>query len=454
LLLMVGSGFHTKGVDRALRAQASLPPGLRAATRMAVVGRGDTGRYLRLALQLGTAGNVVFTGGRDDVPELLRAADLLVHPSRQENTGTAILEALAAGLPVVATANCGYAHHVRDARAGVVLDTPFEQETLNQALWDLLSSPDRSLLAGNARRYGHDESLYRMPQVAVDLIESWHYEAAPLPFYGYVHRELADLSRRLHGLEDWLGLDGEVFRRARDRKTLRFEHRGRRYFLKAHFGAGWQEILKNLAQLKLPVLDAGNEWLAIHFLEMLGIPALTAVAYGRGPGLAGRRSFIVTRELEGMISLEDYAARPRTGARSEFHRRQRFIRTIAAMAAALHANGINHRDFYLCHFLFDPGAEHEVLHLIDLHRTQIRRRTPRRWRVKDIGGLYYSALSAALTRHERLRFVKAYGGGDSLRAALADGAFWSRVDRRARALKRAEDRRGSPDPSGATRHVI
>lgn len=454
VLLMVGSGFHTKGVDRTLRALASLPPDLRVRTRLVVVGRGKTDRYRRLADELDLRENTDFAGGRDDVPELLRAADFLVHPARQENTGTVILEALAAGLPVLATANCGYARHVHEAQAGTVLESPFDQQAFERALRSLLLSSDRSLLARNAWRYGQDESLYRMPETAVDLIES-QWEVGPaLDFHGCVHPELAGSSSRVSRLDHWLGLDGEVFRRAPDRMTLRFEGGDRQYFLKAHFGAGWKEIFKNLVQLKLPVLDAGNEWLAIHLVENLGVPTLTAVAYGRGPGLPQRRSFIVTRALSGMLSLEQYAAQNRSRDPAELRRRRHFIRKAAATARILHDNGINHRDFYLCHFLFDPAAGEDAgLYLIDLHRAQVRHRTPTRWRVKDIGGLYYSAFPAGLTRLDRLRFIKAYTGADTVGDALADHTFWRRVAHRASALQRAERRRGRADPAGIVRSL-
>ena len=61
----------------------------------------------------------------------------------------------------------------------------------------------------------------------------------------------------------WDGLDpfeqaarqrGDVFRAREGRRTLRFEAGGRHYFLKYHAGIGWQEIVKNLSQAKLPIL--------------------------------------------------------------------------------------------------------------------------------------------------------------------------------------------------------
>lgn len=459
LLMMVGSGFHTKGVDRTLRALAALPDPMRRKTRLVVVGRGEIDYYQRLANSIGIGPHVVFTRGRDDVPELLRAADVLVHPARQETAGTVLLEALAAGLPVLTTANCGYAHHVDNAEAGLVLHTPFRQQALNEALRDFLapaSGERRKTMAVNAKRYGQDSDLYRMPEAAVDLFETWRDDAPHLEFTGYVHPDLAGLSQRLPRLEDWVGLEGgEVFRRTADRKTVRFEHDGRGYFLKAHFGVGWREILKNLVHLKLPVLGAGNEWLAIHFLESLGVPTMTAVAYGEEAGWAKRQSFIVTRELEGMTSLEDVAERRHRRGRDENRKRRRLIQKVALIARMLHGNGINHRDFYLCHFLLDPadGDDDFELHLIDLHRAQIRNRTPRRWRIKDISGLYYSALGASLTRQERLRFVQAYDETGSLRRALGDRSFWSWVERRAHELKRLELSRGYADTSGVAKPV-
>jgi heptose I phosphotransferase len=156
-----------------------------------------------------------------------------------------------------------------------------------------------------------------------------------------------------------------------------------------------------------------------------------------------------------MTSLEDVAERRHRRGRDEGRKRRRLIQRVALTARMLHGNGINHRDFYLCHFLFDPadGDDDLELHLIDLHRAQVRNRTPRRWRIKDISGLYYSALRASLTRHERLRFVQAYDETGSLRRALGDRSFWSRVERRAHELKRLELSRGYADTSGAAKPV-
>ena len=67
------------------------------------------------------------------------------------------------------------------------------------------------------------------------------------------------------------------------------------------------------------------------------------------------------------------------------------------------------------------------LYLIDLHRLQIRRKTPERWAVKDISGLYYSSKDIGLTKRDLLRFIKLYRG-KPLREILAnESKFWQKV---------------------------
>lgn len=171
LLLFVGSGFVTKGLDRALRGLAALPDSLRTRTRMVVAGADRARRFRRLARRLGIGRQVRFVGGRDDVPALLRAADGLVLPAYDENTGTVILESAAAGLPALVTANCGYASYVAEHHTGIVTPEPFDQSRFNADLERLLTSTQRRAWAARGRALGRDKRLHAMPSVAVDLLE-------------------------------------------------------------------------------------------------------------------------------------------------------------------------------------------------------------------------------------------------------------------------------------------
>ncbi|MBU0681673.1 MAG: glycosyltransferase family 4 protein [Proteobacteria bacterium] len=172
LLLMIGSNFHTKGVERSIRALAALPDHVRRRSFLHVIGRGKEGLYQKLAGKLGVAAQVHFEGGRDDVPRFLAAADFLLQPSLTENTGNAIVEALVAGVPVLATETCGYSEHVLQANSGLVVGcTPFRQEEMNTALVEMITSPQRQQWQENALRYSQQHDLGNRPQVVADILE-------------------------------------------------------------------------------------------------------------------------------------------------------------------------------------------------------------------------------------------------------------------------------------------
>ncbi|MCJ8170320.1 lipopolysaccharide core heptose(I) kinase RfaP [Atopomonas sediminilitoris] len=207
-------------------------------------------------------------------------------------------------------------------------------------------------------------------------------------------------------------LEGQVYRELEGRRTLRTEVAGKGYFVKIHRGIGWAEIVKNLLTAKLPVLGARNEQVALRRLAELGVPSMTSVAYGeRGVNPARQHSFIITHELAPTIDLEqlslNWASVP-PAPRLKWA----LIARVAEMAGRMHRGGINHRDFYICHFLLNTAEaitpETIQLSLIDLHRAQTRRATPIRWRNKDLAALYFSVLDIGLTRRDRLRFLRDY----------------------------------------------
>ena len=209
-------------------------------------------------------------------------------------------------------------------------------------------------------------------------------------------------------------LQGEVFRELEARRTLRTVVDGQGYFVKIHRGIGWREIAKNLVSLRWPVLGARNEWRAIRRLAELGVDSMHGIAFGqRGANPATQCSFIVTDELAPTISLEDYCRSWRVSPPSPSLKRA-LIARVAEMARRMHAGGVNHRDFYICHFLLhldrEPTPEDFKLSVIDLHRAQVRPVTPRRWRDKDLASLYFSALDIGLTRRDCWRFLRIYFG--------------------------------------------
>ena len=171
LLVQIGSGFKTKGVDRSLKALAALPADLKKRTRLFVIGQDDPKVFQLQSATLGLGEHVQFMKGRSDIPRFLLGADVLIHPAYNENTGTVLLEALVAGLPVLVSAVCGYAHYIAEADAGRVLDEPFEQAQLNEYLTHMLSDDAaRAAWSQNGLAFAQTADLYSMPQHAADVI--------------------------------------------------------------------------------------------------------------------------------------------------------------------------------------------------------------------------------------------------------------------------------------------
>ena len=260
----------------------------------------------------------------------------------------------------------------------------------------------------------------------------------------YIRPQYRQQFEKERSVDDFFAIEGEISKQLHNRKTLKFERGGKGFFIKCHAGIGWLEIIKNLTNLRLPVLGARTEWLAIQRVAELGVSTLTAVGYGvEGIDPARQRSFLITEDLGPNISLEkltkDWRSRP-----PDVQLKRTLIRKLADMARRLHENGVNHRDFYICHFLLRLpdgvealNPENLQVYLIDLHRVQRRSVTPQRWIVKDIGGLFFSSMDIGLTNRDLLRFMKAYRGKPLRTTLERDRRFWRKVQNRALKLYRS-----------------
>jgi glycosyltransferase involved in cell wall biosynthesis len=135
-----------KGVEYALHAVAKLAdthPGL----RYLVVGDGDALEACQaLARQLGITDRVIFAGYREEVGRYLAAMDLFLFPSLKEAMGIALVEAMALGLPIVAT-DVGGIPEVIDTSCGIMVK-PRSAEALADATAELLAAPDRMSALG------------------------------------------------------------------------------------------------------------------------------------------------------------------------------------------------------------------------------------------------------------------------------------------------------------------
>lgn len=152
MLLVIGRLTEQKGHCYLLQALPNLLatwPTLRCV----FVGEGELRETLSaLAARLGVAQACRFTGSREDIPDILAAADVVVLPSLSEGFPFVTLEALAAGRPVVASRVNGVPELLEEGRTGRLVP-PKDAAALSVALREVLSDPDRSAaMAEEGRR--------------------------------------------------------------------------------------------------------------------------------------------------------------------------------------------------------------------------------------------------------------------------------------------------------------
>lgn len=142
------------------------------------VGDGPRAAELRaLASKLGVEAQVRFLGHREDVPALLADADVFVLPSRSEAFPNGAIEAMASGLPVVASRVGGLLDLIEDDRTGLLV-SPDDPLALADAIESLILSPTRAAMLGTAareevtQRYSFDRMVQAFEDLYVSQLDS------------------------------------------------------------------------------------------------------------------------------------------------------------------------------------------------------------------------------------------------------------------------------------------
>ena len=172
VVLMVGRLAPQKRPELAVRA-LELARRRRPAMRLVIAGDGPLeGAVVRLARDIGIADSIHLLGARDDVPELMAQAGCVLVTSAYEGCSLVILEAMAAGVPVVAVRTGGIAEVVAHGVTGLVCGE--DPESVASALVQLANDPElgRRLGSGARRRARERYSRRRMAQDLVALYES------------------------------------------------------------------------------------------------------------------------------------------------------------------------------------------------------------------------------------------------------------------------------------------
>jgi len=138
--------------------------------RFLVVGDGSEREMLeKMAEKYGIMDKVIFTGMRNDIPEILAVSDLVVLPSLMEGLGIVLLEAMAAGRPVVATWVGGVPEIVKDGETGFLVP-PKNSKAIADAIIALLADEDLRKRMGKAGRSWVNEMENGLPRFSIEAM--------------------------------------------------------------------------------------------------------------------------------------------------------------------------------------------------------------------------------------------------------------------------------------------
>jgi UDP-glucose:(heptosyl)LPS alpha-1,3-glucosyltransferase len=144
--LFVGHDYERKGLSEAIDGVARADDNV----ILVVVGEADPTRYKRAAAELGIGDRIHFIGPTGAPEAYFADADVLLLPTREDVWGVTVVEAMAAGIPVIVSEVAGAAEVIRSAAAGLVIDGSGHE--VANALRTVLSDPDRARAMGDRGR--------------------------------------------------------------------------------------------------------------------------------------------------------------------------------------------------------------------------------------------------------------------------------------------------------------
>lgn len=367
LWLLVGTNLHRKGADRVMAALGSLPAEASSRVCFCIVGNDRPEAVARMAVSHGVSEYVRFLGARFDVPDLLLAADLMVHPAREEGTGTVLIEGLSCGVPVICTEECGFSPFVAEA-TGTVIKTPFSHEALVTMLENAMGCLPE--LRERTLSYALKQDFVSRSRRVVELLEDFVLRSRRLDLSCMHYRsgagvlsfpDTALLKHIRHGDIHWSvfhvfpaeALDGilELHHRATNETGL-LKNEGKHRVSRVVFQST-RFIVKEYYRERRPVLLRRSR---IAWMNSLRLREFTAPCLGYGLNRSNGSSYLVFADI-GQDGLYHRGHHSRSDLLLIY-------RDAGSLMAELHQSGVFHADSKSTNFVINdlcPWVKRRVL---------------------------------------------------------------------------------------------
>ncbi|MBM4056127.1 MAG: glycosyltransferase family 4 protein [Planctomycetes bacterium] len=172
LLVFVGSGFKRKGLIHVINALAMMD--MQRNFKLLVVGKGDEKKFRSIAKERGIYERIIFAGTSKEVQKIYASGDIFVFPSEYDAFGTACLEAMASGLPVIVSKASGASEIIDDGKDGFVIEHPINAKEILNSLNALHEKEKREQMGIAARhkseKYSLDENINKTLLIYQNLL--------------------------------------------------------------------------------------------------------------------------------------------------------------------------------------------------------------------------------------------------------------------------------------------
>jgi len=171
VILFVGMNFEIKCLDLVLQGIAGLKHADIPASRvkLLVAGKGNPLPYQKMAAAWGIADQVIFAGVVREVESCYSASDIFVMPSRMDTFGLVVLEAMAAGLPVIVSPTVGAADLVVHGVNGFILPVNPSYQDMASALMQMMDSAVRRTMGEESRKIAVSHDWDRVASKMADI---------------------------------------------------------------------------------------------------------------------------------------------------------------------------------------------------------------------------------------------------------------------------------------------
>lgn len=174
LLLFVGSGFKRKGLKYVIESLPLVNKSQKV--KLLVVGKGNVREYQRLADEKDVLDKVVFAGVSKQIEEIYGGGDIFVFPSEYDAFGTACLEAMASGLPVIASNTSGVSEIITHGKEGFLINHPIDAKDITNSINVLLEKEKREQIGLAARqkaeRYSFEANIEKTLRIYRKVLDT------------------------------------------------------------------------------------------------------------------------------------------------------------------------------------------------------------------------------------------------------------------------------------------